>query len=273
MKKITTLFILAGIILFAACGTKDAPSADEKKNVGDPDKMIYGLACDGCSDSVIVFMPFNLGDTVFYPDPIKINIIDAMRKKQVFGHPEIGDWVGVMLNPENQKEATMVIDLDQLKGTWTYQVMPTLKQMATKSEAQIEAELTDSMREILFIPREYGFSLKRHHQASTVGYVYKGNDLQGESLVEYPDVPKFTAWHTHNGKLILVGDTVDAKHNRLPDAKVRRDTAEFVFMQEDSLVLRFPHKTISFHRQASIMEANKEASAAAAKQAAQDSVR
>ena len=74
-------------------------------------------------------------------------------------------------------------------------------------------------------------------------------------------------------KLILVGDTVYAKHNRLPEAKVRRDTAEFVFMQEDSLVLRFPHKTISFHRQASIMEANKEASAAAAKQAAQDSVR
>ena len=273
MKKITTLFILAAMIVFAACGRNDKPSADDVKNAADPDKMVYGLACDGCSDSVIVFMPFNLGDSLFYSDPISLNIVEAMKKKQVFGHPEIGDWLGVMINPDNPAEATLVIDLDQLKGTWTYQVMPTLKQMVTKSEAQIEAELTDSMRAVLFIPREYGFSLKRHHQASTVGYIYKGNDLQDESLVEYPDVPRFTGWYTHNGKLILVGDTLDAKHNRLPDAKVKRDTAEFVYMQEDSLVLRFPKKTFSFHRQASAMEANKEAHAAAAKQAAQDSVR
>ncbi len=273
MKKITTFFILTGILLFAACGSKDAPLTDEVKKSADADKMIYGLACDGCSDSVIVFMPFSLGDSLSYPDPISLNIVKAMRDKQVFGHPEIGDWVGVMINPDNSKEATMVVDLDQLKGTWTYQVMPKLKQMATKSESQIEAELTDSMREILFIPREYGFSLKRHHQAAAVGFVYKGNDLEGESIVEYPVVPTYTTWYTHNGKLILVGDTLDAKRKRLPDLKVKRDTAEFVFMQEDSLVLRFPHQTISFHRQASVMEANKQAHAVAAKQAAKDSLR
>jgi hypothetical protein len=273
MKKITTIFIFAGILLFVACGTKEAPSTDGVRKTADADKMIYGLACDGCSDSVIVFMPFNLGDSLSYPDPISLNIVEAMRNKQVFGHPEIGDWVGVMMNPDNPKEATMVLDLDQLKGTWTYQVLPKLKQMATKSEKQIEAELTDSMREILFVPREYGFSLKRHHQAATVGFVYKGNDLQDESLVEYPAVQTFTSWYTHNGKLILVGDTLDAKRKRLPDQKVRRDTAEFVFMQEDSLVLRFPQQTISFHRQTNALEANKQAQAAAAKQAAKDSVR
>ena len=273
MKKIAIILMTGLLIVFCACGGKDKAQKEQVQQAADKDQMIYGLACDGCSDSVIVFMPFQMGDSLSYPDPITLKIVDAIRKHQVFGHPEVGDWLGVMLNPDDPTEATLVIDLDQLKGTWTYQVLPTVKEMATKSAIQIEEEMTDSMREVLFVPREYGFTLKRHHQASTVGYVFKGNNLQDESPVEYPDVPKVTGWFTHNGKLVLVGDTVDAKHNRLPDQKVKRDTAVFVFMQEDSLVLRFPRQTISFRRQASAMEVNKEAKAAAAKQAAKDSVR
>lgn len=273
MKKITGFIILAIGLFVSACGPKDTPSAEEEQTVINNDKMVYGLACDGSTDSVVVFMPFTMGDSLAYSDPLTFNIINAYRKKQIFGHPEIGDWIGVLISEKNPREATMVIDLDQLKGTWTYQVLPTLKQMATKTEAQIEAEITDSMREELFIPREYGFTLKRHRQASSVGWVYKGNDLEDESPVEYPPVPIYTGWKTTNGKLILQKDTLDENRQRLPDHKIKRDTAEFVFMLQDSLVLRFPQQTISFHRKQNAMEANKQANQQAMKKAAQDSIR
>lgn len=206
------------------------------------DKMIYGLACDGCTDSTIVFLNNEGGDPVTY------NTIRATRNRQIFGHPEIGDWIGVMLNPDNPQEAVMVIDLDQLKGTWTYKVMPVLKKMATKSGHEIESELTDSIKALIFVPREYGFTLKRQFQASSIGMVHYTNSLEDESIVEYPPVKRFTEWHVYNGKLILVGDTTDAKLVRLPDNKIRRDTAEFVHMSGDTLALRFGNETIGYHR-------------------------
>ena len=37
-----------------------------------------------------------------------------------------------------------------------------LKPSATKTEEQIMEEMTDSMKEALFVPREYGFTLMSH---------------------------------------------------------------------------------------------------------------
>lgn len=277
MKK--TVYVLTAIVtlLTAACGKgpttplkNDAVKMEAKS---ESDKMIYGLACDGSSDSVIVMLPFSTDGTSDYPDPVRYNIVNAVKQHQVFGQPEIGDWVGVLLNPKKKNEAKMVIDLDQLKGTWTYQVLPTLKEMATKTEGQIIAELTDSMKEELFIPREYGFTLKRQHQAGSVGHIRSANSLSDESLVEYPPVRRFTSWKTFNGKLILTEDTVDDKHARIPENKIVRDTAEFVYMMDDSLALRIRGKVIGFHRQANAIEANKKANEAVSKQAAKDSIK
>ena len=270
MKKIIMIAMLATTMLATSC--KNRQPAGDKSAIDvsmklPGDQMIYGLACDGCSDSVVVFLPNEGGDPVTY------NIVGAMRKKQVFGHPEIGDWVALMINPENKREATMVIDLDQLKGTWTYQVFPTLKESAVRSERQIQSELTDSMRARLFIPREYGFTLKRQHQAASVGAVYKGNSLSDESLVEYPPVKRYTEWNTFNGKLLLRRDTLDAHRQRIPDNKVKSDTAEFIFMLEDTLALRINGEIIGFHRQKNAREANKKASEAARQQAKNDSIR
>jgi len=271
MKRLAFIVLLATALVAAGCFNRNA--GKEKEAIDNSqklpgDKMIYGLACDGCTDSVIVFLPNEGGDPVTY------NIVSAMGKKQVFGHPEVGDWVGLMLNPKDSTEALMVIDLDQLKGTWTYQVMPVIRELATKSEGQIKAELTDSMRALLFVPREYGFTLKRHHAASSVGMVYKGNSLTTETLVEYPPVPNYTGWVTWNGKLILTRDTVDySTKKRIAKDKIRRDTMEFVFMQDDSLVLRQYGKNTSYHRQVSAMQANKKAQEAVSKQAAMDTIR
>lgn len=266
-------YILAcclAVMLCAACSSryKGDKSAIDKTVKAKGDNMIYGLACDGSSDSTIVFLPNTGGDPVTY------NIVKAVKEKRVFGHPEIGDWIGLLLNPDNQHEATMIIDLDQLKGTWTYQVMPKLKESKTKSAQQIEAELTDSMRQILFVPREYGFSLKRHFSASSVGFVYKGNSLEDESIVEYPPVPHYTAWHPYNGRLVMTLDTMDANRQRLPENKIKYDTLDFVYMQNDSLALRFSNSEIvGFHRQKNVMEANKKANAAAQKQAKKDTIK
>lgn len=159
MKIYTIILTLICTALISSCKHPDKEWEDsraiDKTVKAKGDKMIYGLICDGCTDSTIVFLSNEGGDPVTY------NIIRATRNKQIFGKPEIGDWAGIMLNPNNKHEATMVVDLDQLKGTWTYQVMPILKEMATKSEHEIIAELTDSMKEEIFVPREYGFLLKR----------------------------------------------------------------------------------------------------------------
>ncbi len=248
MKIYTIILTLICTALISSCKHPDKEwensRAIDKTVKAKGDKMIYGLICDGCTDSTIVFLSNEGGDPVTY------NIIRATRNKQIFGKPEIGDWAGIMLNPNNKHEATMVVDLDQLKGTWTYQVMPILKEMATKSEHEIIAELTDSMKEEIFVPREYGFSLKRQFQAFSIGESHHNNLLDNESIVEYPPVKKYTEWHVYNGKLILVGDTADANHNRLPDNKIMRDTAEFVYMLGDSLVLKRNNEIVKYRRQA-----------------------
>ena len=270
MREITFTTWCLLILLFTACSSeyKGDKSAIDKTERAKGDKMIYGLACDGGTDSTIVFLPNSGGD------PITFNTLKAVKSHKIFGHPEIGDWIGIIINPDNTHEATMVIDLDQLKGTWTYQVLPSLKESKTKSAQQIEAELTDSMRAILFVPREYGFSLKRHFSASSVGFVYKGNSLEDESLVEYPPVKRYTSWRPYNGYLILTGDTLDALRKPLPKNKIQHDTLEFVYMMDDSLALRTSSKeVIGFHRQKNIIEANRKASEAAQKQAAQDTIK
>ena len=263
MRYVTVMIWWLSVVLCMACSSQyngDKGAIDKTKKAKG-DKMEYGLACDGSNDSILVFLPNSGGDPVIY------NIVKASKGKKIFGHPETGDWVGIMINPNNQREATMVVDLDQLKGTWTYQVLPTIRESKTKSRQQIEAELTDSMRAILFVPREYGFSLKRHFSASSVGFVYKGNSLEDESLVEYPPVPRYTSWRPYNGKLIITRDTLDAQRQRIPDNKVIRDTLDFVFMMDDSLALRVDDTVIGFHRQKSVIEANRKANEAAQKQA------
>ena len=71
-----------------------------KKAKGD--STLYGLACDGCTDSVVVFLPYEGGDPVTY------EIIDALRMGKVFGRPKIGDRLALMINPADKEEAIVV---------------------------------------------------------------------------------------------------------------------------------------------------------------------
>jgi hypothetical protein len=101
----------------------------------------------------------------------------------------------------------MVVDLDKLKATWTYQVMPHLRDLShlsRRQQARILANMPDSIVENYMVPREYGFTLKRMGEARSVGFVMQNSSVEDDSPVEYPEVPQYTEWHAYNGKLLLV---------------------------------------------------------------------
>lgn len=230
------------------------------------DKAIYGLACMGCSDTAVVLLPNGGGD------PIRYNILDATRNHQVFGDIEIGDWICVMpcTDKDDKNGADMVIDLDKLKATWTYQVMPHLRDVTHLSKRQqqrILANMPDSIVETYMIPREYGFTLKRMGEARSVGMVATNSSVEDDSPVEYPKVPLYTEWHAYNGKLILVKGRYEF-NNVVFNEKTTYDTLSFVYMKDDSLALRDSRGNIqSYHRKANARTANAAAQKAALKAA------
>ena len=269
MRKIiyAALSLFVAAMVFNGCsGNKPEEGMEdivEDELVIKNDSMIYGLACDGSSDSVVVLWPFN-------GDPVTFSCIDAKHAGKVMGRPEIGDWVGVMVDPSDTTEATLVINLDELKGTWTYPVMPVFKDlqhMSKRMQRRFMAQMDDSIKQSFMIPRQYGFVLKRSHQAMAVGRIMRNNTLEDDSPVSYPEVKNYKRWYVANGKLLMVsGDfrmADDPKAKRKPDVV---DTLTFEKLQGDSLVLSQNGIKYHFHRQESAAAANAAAQAAANKQ-------
>lgn len=253
--------VIALVLTCISCNKKEKPEESSLLNQVDAtdmikgDSMVYGLACDGSNDSVIVVYPFDGGDPVTY------KCFDAFRDGNIIGKPEIGDWVGLMLDPDDKKTATMIINLDELKGIWTYPVMPTFKdlqhmskKMQKRMEAQMIANMSDSMKETYLIPREYGFALKRSHVAQSVGRIHQ-TSTDDESPVEYPPVKNYCQWFMWNGKLILVSSDRNMS-NTQNKPKIVFDTLSFVSMDQDSLILNNHGKRIGFHRKSSVITAN-----------------
>lgn len=269
----TAIFAMILLAMIAMGSCKHA--AQEMIEEADPDmlevkgdSMLYGLACDGCTDSVAVIWPFE-------GEPLTLSIIDARMNRRVIGKPDIGDWIGVMIDPNDSTTATMLVNLDQLKGTWTYPVMPVMKElqrMSRRMQRRMMENMPDSIKQTFLVPREYGFTLSRNHQARPVGYVYRSNTLEEDSPVTYPEVQNYKQWHLFNGKLLLVsGERVvpqvgkDGKEVKQPKKKDIIDTLEFISLSEDSLILTKGGVRYGFHRKANAREANAAASAAAQK--------
>lgn len=257
------IFVLFLTVLMSACGSKSEQQESKVEDVfAEPDSMVYGLACDGSNDSVIVILPFGHDK-----DPVTYHIEVASQQHQVIGQPSIGDWVGIIINPEDTTEASMVINLDQLKGTWTYQVRPTWKdasKMSARALRRKMAEIPDSLREAYMVPREYGFTLKRSSVASAVGRIMRSNSLEDDSPVEYPPVKNYIRWKCHNGVLYMTSTDkpflpINKEEGSKEEAQYKevRDTFFFVSMTCDSLILRnTKNEVIHFHRQANAHTAN-----------------
>ena len=271
IMKIKTFIIIGTTALaLASCHRGPKPPKQDDNlpiSLSTPakgDKAIYGLACMGCTDTTIVLLPNGGGD------PVKYNILDAHRHHQVFGNIEIGDWICVLpcTDKETPNGADLVIDLDKLKATWTYQVMPHLRDvthLSKRQQARILANMPDSIVETYMVPREYGFTLKRMGEVRPVGMVMQNSSVEDDSPVEYPPVPQYTEWHAYNGKLLLVKGKHEINGVVL-NKKTTIDTLSFVYFDNDSLALRDSHGNIqSYQRKANAQAVNAAARAAANK--------
>lgn len=268
MRKAFFFVIIVCAVITVACGNKQEPVKDEVVTkakslipTADPnplpdDKALYGLACDGCNDSVVYLL---LEDG---RDPIKFDIVAANKKHRVLGHMKIGDYIGVVPNKKDSTVADFVIDLDELKGTWCYKVMPELRvsEEATESEkAKMMAEMSDSIKELYFVPREYGFTLKRKYVMENVGFV--SNTANNESPVMYPARPIYFEWHPLNGQIIMsrlsginmedLGSQINVKPT------IIHDTIDITFLSDDSLTLSSEGSSRTYYRLANANDANK----------------
>ncbi len=265
MKNLIYSILLLTIVMICACGgsndnSQTAESNAPKVQTFADDSTIYGLACDGCSDSVVLLLPFDGSD------PVKFNVVNAYRKNKVHGKLRVGDRIAIVANTKDSTIADMVIDLEQLQDTWCYTVMPRLKMPEGATEAQkkkLLESISDSIKEAYFVPREYGFNLKSHNLASPIGQVRQSSVLEDESPVEYDEVPQYTEWHILNGQLVLsrpiTANTDGMEEALIADslATMKNDTADILFMQEDSLILQFGEHKQSYYRVKNSDDANK----------------
>ena len=249
MKK-AILFIFATVLLMGACGSNQQPAitdvADDaislKKNLPG-DSALYGLACDGCTDSVLVFLPYSGGD------PDTFDIINAFQQHRIYGRPRIGDELAVTVNPEDHDEALSVVNMEMLKGEWCYQVLPQLRtpeSMHKRMQRRMIERMPDSLRQLMITPREYSLRLKRDFTASARGGMRRRTTTDDMSPVEYPSIKRYTDWYFFNGQLILKADTVAgfSQEGDVPEI----DTVQIRLLTADSLILEFRDHVQEYYR-------------------------
>ena len=242
--KQTVIILAATAMLLGAChsGTqteKNSTVYNETVTL-EGDSTVYGLACDGCTDSILVYLPFSGGD------PDTIDILNARVQRKVFGRPEVGDEVAFVLNASNKKVADLVINIDRLKGSWCYQVMPKLRRRlgaSADSMVQLPPDFPDSLKKKWFQPREYGLELQRDNIVRPIGTQTRGREQQGP--VEYPEMKRYREWHIYNGHLLLMETRRDTTGAR---KTISTDTADIVVMRHDSLLLRFADHEQGYYR-------------------------
>lgn len=255
--------ILSSIATLVSCNTKEVKDAEEPAYTMrlKGDNAVYGLACDGCNDTVIVVLPEDNSDPVTY------NIMEAKRKNRIMGKIQIGDKLCIVLNKKNKKKADVVVDIDKLAGIWCYIVMPKMRdseQLSAKAQARMMNNMSDSLKETYLIPREYGFYLKHDWIATSVGYVDDNNALAQESPVEYPPLGYFTAWHLWNGMLVITSGKPSSKNNEQINVNsLHNDTCSIDYLNGDSLVLSSDGISRSYYRKENINDVNRRAQAVA----------
>lgn len=244
MKRIVFALALAAIL--NACSTNvkqeksDITAYNEEQSLPG-DSTLYGLACEGCTDSVLVYIPFAGGD------PDTLDILNARANRKVFGRPDIGDEIAIVLNGTDKKTADLVINLERLKGEWCYLVTPKLRPRAGASPNEattLPPNFPDSLKKLWFEPREYGMELQQDHIARPIGIRHQTADRQ-DTPVEYPDVKRYREWHIFNGHLLLSEMRVDTLGKQQVTAI---DTADIVLLRRDTLLLRFNEEEQGYYR-------------------------
>ena len=245
MKLRTIILTGCTLLTLLACSEKKTADAEESIAINDEqnepgDSTLYGLACEGCTDSIIVFLPNSGGD------PDTFDIVDARKARQVFGRPKIGDNLAVVVNPDDRHVADLVIDIDELKGSWGYQAIPTLRKTLTITPDGKTRALPDSIREKILKPLEFGLRLKQEWSAAPIGYRAK-MAIDPQLPVEYPELKFYTQWRIFNGQLVLTEDR-SLRNKNDSVSEISRDTVQLVMLRRDTLVLQFKDRTQGYYR-------------------------
>jgi len=248
MKKFIIPLILTSLLTMACGGQQEKTDNEAQENdtvalVLEGDSTIYGLACEGSTDTLLIF----LSNDKVEEDPDTLNILNATRKRTIFGHLKTGDDVAVVRNGKDSTVADIVISMKNLRSTWCLQVLPTLHLhagMDGKTEKQMIANLPDSIRQQLTVPREYVLGLGNDHSAYLRSAVTENRQQEEESVVTYPKMKHYGMWYLYNGKLLLTQVQLDTLGNVVP---IGIDTAQFVMMNRDTLILKFNDGTKHFY--------------------------
>lgn len=248
--------VVALILIVTSCGRKqknDIKEAETKPTVGyvaKGDSTRYALACEGCTDSVLVLLFDDCSDPIFY------DITEARKQHRIHGNPAVGDRMAVLINPDNKKELLFAIDINQITGSWVYEAMPKIKEKSAINDSErtmsdAEKAENDSLIKTLLVPHECGFILKQDNSAHAIGLQWRRNSLDDVSPVEYPQVKRYTEWHIFNGKIIMTESVADfAKDGSMKQAKINNDTADIMILSRDTLVLKFTDVQQGYRRRA-----------------------
>ena len=235
--------LIMATLMTVSCGSQqdgyDSPTTvynDEQNLPGD--STLYGLACEGCTDSLLVFLPFSGGD------PDTLDILEARMERKVFGRPTIGDRLAIIRNGEDSTIADLIINIDALQDAWYYQVQPRLRHRPQHPDSATNAPaLPDSLRRKWMQPREYGLEFKRNHIVRPIGSIRPGQqDHQGP--MEFPKQKRYQQWHLYNGHLVLAETRRDTLGNT---SVISTDTADIQLLRRDTLVLRFADREQGYY--------------------------
>ena len=259
MKKrfLLITIVTAATVILTACGHKQAPPRDDaalsislqKTIPGDSTR--YGLACDGCNDTLVVFLRLPYDGT----DPDTLHILNAVKKRRIMGKIHIGDKLAIMRSEKDSTVADLVIVTEQMLGQWRRQIYPTLHQRADmegNTERQKIAQLPDSIKALLEIPKEYGLDIKHDNMMFVHGAYTKNVTSDEESPVEYPKAEFFNEWKIFNGRFVMMRCEADSTGTM---QVLTTDTADVELLEADSLMLRFKDGVRSYYRK---VEAPKE---------------
>lgn len=240
--KLKLVLIFAFVVaMMTGCSSKENTTEVAVKAVeqSEDDRTIYGLVCDGCNDTIVIFLPMSFKGDYNGSNPDTLNILEASRRHQVFGQLRIGDKLAMMRNEHDSTVADLVIVTEDMLGSWCYKVLPTLKRRADmdgQTESQVMEQLPDSVLELLKAEREYGIVIKNNNVAMSIGAYRYSATSDEETLVEYPATKRYQEWTINNGKLLLSELAVDSLNRQY---RANTDTVEFVKLTADTLVLRF----------------------------------
>ena len=201
------------------------------------DSTLYGLTCE-CNDSIIQVLPNDLSD------PLTFDITPAWKNHKIFGMPQVGDNVAIILSKDSLS-AEMIINVDKLTGKWWYMVEPRMRKPAAMDDKQfekmsreMEKNMTDSLRAIYFKPLEYGLEINSNKSITIIREKQPENTEGGFSLIEYPEPLKYKEWNLFNGKLMLTG------YGKKPVT----DTLTFDILHNDSLIIHTADGDMNFYR-------------------------